>query len=389
VPKNVIAVLDIGSERIRAVIGEKIGDVNFFVLGTGDCEYAGYGDGKFFEDDKLERVIGSAVNAAMGLSGVNLKKIFVGVPSEFCRVLVQDVALAMDEPTRITDGVIEMLFERGDKTINEDSWENILRSPIYYKLDDHNARQIDPRGCVAQRIEAKLSYVLAKKGFVERIKGIFAKTGVLVELIPEIWAEMMHLFLSAERDRYALLADVGYISTSVGFMRGDGLLHLASFGIGGGHIAADIGEAFDVPFNNAEAIKERIDLNISSRDPLGVECGEKAHFKVMTTDDINTVARARIEEIGEKIRDAIARSQYDCPQYLTLFLTGGGISYIRGAKEIIASATGRSCEIIVPDVPQYNYPHYSSFLGLLDIVSKYEQVSRASIRTIFKNLFKK
>jgi cell division protein FtsA len=324
----------------------------------------------------------------MGLSGVTLKKIFVGVPSEFCKVIVQDIALQLDEPARISDSVVEMIFERGDKTLNEDGWENILRSPIFYILDD-NKRQIDPRGFVASRIKAKLSYVLARKGFVDRIKGIFAKTGVLVELIPEIWAEMMHLFLSEERDRYALLADVGYISTSVGFMRGDGLLHLASFSVGGGHIAADIKEAFDIPFNNAEGIKERIDLNISTRDPLGAECGEKAYFKVMTTEDINTVARARIEEIGEKIRDAIAASQYDCPQYLPLFLTGGGIAYIRGAKEIISKVVGRSCEIIVPDVPQYNYPHYSSFLGLLDIVSKYEQVSKASIKTIFKNLFKK
>ena len=39
-------------------------------------------------------------------------------------------------------------------------------------------------------------------------------------------AETMHLFEPSVRDRYAILVDCGYITTSVMLTRGDGLLFL-------------------------------------------------------------------------------------------------------------------------------------------------------------------
>lgn len=58
----------------------------------------------------------------------------------------------------------------------------------------------------------------------------------------------MSLLSEDKRYRRQLIADVGYITSSVAVVQGDGLVSLTSFSLGGGHVASDIAMMFEVPF---------------------------------------------------------------------------------------------------------------------------------------------
>ena len=49
-----------------------------------------------------------------------------------------------------------------------------------------------------------------------------------------------------------------------------------------------------------------------------------------------------------------------------IYVTGGGINYIRGALNHIGERLSMNFESIMPDIPQFNKPIYSSSIGLLD-----------------------
>jgi len=56
-----------------------------------------------------------------------------------------------------------------------------------------------------------------------------------------------------------------------------------------------------------------------------------------------------------------------------LYLTGLGVSYIRGAKEFLAEKTGKNIEIVAPVAPGYNRPCRSSLISLLDVASNLDE----------------
>ena len=48
-------------------------------------------------------------------------------------------------------------------------------------------------------------------------------------------------------------------------------------------------------------------------------------------------------------------------------ITGGGISFIRGAKEHISKRLGCSVEVVAPKLPMHESPIKSSTFSLLDL----------------------
>ena len=53
--------------------------------------------------------------------------------------------------------------------------------------------------------------------------------------------------------------------------------------------------------------------------------------------------------------------------YRPIYLTGGGITEIRGVREYLSMRLGRTVEILAPQVPSFNKAAQSSVLSLLDM----------------------
>ena len=70
----------------------------------------------------------------------------------------------------------------------------------------------------------------------------------------------------------------------------------------------------------------------------------------------------------EKISESIELSCYAIPDYVPIMITGGGIAFLRGAKEHVSNRIGAITEVLAPDVPLMDSPIESSVLSLLDLV---------------------
>ena len=75
--------------------------------------------------------------------------------------------------------------------------------------------------------------------------------------------------------------------------------------------------------------------------------------------------------------------------YLPIYLTGGGISYLKGGKDLLSKSIGANIEILSPQVPQLNRAHFSSVIGLLDLALAKCQSQKLSFKDKLKRLFKK
>ncbi len=74
-----------------------------------------------------------------------------------------------------------------------------------------------------------------------------------------------------------------------------------------------------------------------------------------------------MENLCEKIMEGLEESGFNIPEYIPLMITGGGISFIRGAKEHVAKRIGMPVSILKPKVPMMESPLESSILSLLNL----------------------
>ena len=147
---------------------------------------------------------------------------------------------------------------------------------------------------------------------------------------------------------------------------------LKSFSMGGGHVAADIYEVLDIPFELAEEAKELVDLNLSySPDAVLVADGEHIVYAAEACE----IVRARLEYFAEIVAEVIASA--DVPGYIPVYLTGEGFSAIRGARSVIADKLGRPVELTAPKVPGFTRPDDSSALSLFVVAETMQKPGSA------------
>ena len=58
-------------------------------------------------------------------------------------------------------------------------------------------------------------------------------------------------------------------------------------------------------------------------------------------------------------------SQVEDTEHMRFFLTGGGITCVKGAKEYLASRLSANIEIVTPNLAEFNKPNQSSSIALL------------------------
>ena len=377
--KEATAVLDIGSSTIVALVGEHGANNTFKICGKGDISYAGFQGSQFLEPESLKLVIGTSISNAEITSDSKITSVYVGVPGEFCACVTKAINLKFPKVKKVTQFDVDNIFKTGNTFESDPEYTVINKSVVYYEIDSMK-RVIDPVGIKAKSITGNVSYILAQKAFVETIKAIFAELKIEIKgFISANLAECMYLFEPSVRDKYALLVDVGYITTSVALCRGNALLFLNSFSLGGGYITSDLSECLHISFSEAERLKHKVVLgwNASQSDTYEIEGDEL--MQTYSAKATNEIVVDRIEMICDYIQKCLDNCAYDLPDFLTIHITGGGFNFIRGVKSVISKKLKRNVAIIAPNLPNVNRPDYSSEVGLLNLILNYEYMLDALI----------
>ena len=370
--KDSVAILDIGSSTIVALVGEHGVNNTFKICGKGDISYAGFQNSEFLEPENLKFAIGNAISIAEITSDSKITEMYIGVPGEFCACVTKSINLRFPKPKKVTEFDVENVFKAGDTFSTDPEYKLINKSVIFYEIDNAK-RVIDPVGMKAKNLVGNISYILAMKSFLTLVKSIFADLKISIKgFISATLAESLYLFEPKVRDRYALLVDVGYITTTVALARGNALLYLNNFSLGGGYITSDLSECLHISFAEAERLKHKVVLGWNARQEDTYEIDGIDNKQTYSAKATNEIVSDRIEMICEYILKCLDSCAYDLPDFLPISITGGGFNFIKGIKPFLAKKLKRQVEIIAPNLPNVNRPDYSSEVGLLNMVLNFD-----------------
>ena len=363
--KKQVAVIDVGSSKITAVIGERGTNKTFIIKGRYSCEYEGFEDGAFYDQNGFKSALGYVVNEIKKNLLGNVQTIYVGVPGDFTKVFMKDSQISFAKKKKIAEEDVDTLFDAAFVMTNP-SYTLINRSAIVYELDDFR-RLANPVGATSEILNGKLSFVVCSNYFIDAVNSVLEQSGIdNVEFVSASLARALYLIDAESRDRIAVLADVGYITTTVTVIQGDGLVCQHTFPYGGGYITAAIVEKFSIPFEVAETLKRKVNLScITSTSSFDVLDGEDGQFYPI--NEVKNAVLSSLDVLCEQLSDYLENSGFVLPEYVPLSITGGGITYIRGAKEHLSSRLGMAVEVVTPKVPLMDKPTESTLLSLLDL----------------------
>ncbi len=361
--KKSVAVLDIRSSEVAVFIGER-GVNHTFVFQASKTEpYGGYEDGAFYDVGELSRAVLRALDGVEQICGERCRTLYVGVPGEFTTVIPKEQDIGFPKRVKIGDKQIRALFESGKEELKGHRFMRVS-SMIFTTAD--NRRVADPTGLYSTGLSGVLSYFYCTEYFANTLEEIFSKRKITLRFLPAQLAMACYLIPPETRDEYALFLDVGFLSSTVCLLLGNGILVQRTYWAGQGQIAVRLMQKFRLPYEAAVALLSRSNLYLK-KDAGKQEFLFRGATYEIPTDALLDEVKAGLDEICERV----ALFLEDCSgkelDYKPLYVTGEGIEGIRGALEHMTKRLNCVCEQVAPDLPYYNRPSMSSRIALTDM----------------------
>ena len=369
--KTQIAAIEFGTSKIVTMIAQSGGMDRLDIIGSGTVPYDGYSDGDWNTPGQMMQRVGDSIAAAELEANAKIREIYVGVPGEYihvrsCETEVELPEGVVDEAAinACQDAAADML------KIGESGGLVMHRTPSWFIVDD-GKKTMSPGGR-GTRLRALTTFVIADPQFIEDVSEMLGQHDITILgfLSPSLGESLLVLSLE-ERDRGALLIDVGYLSTEISVVEGDAIVYHAILPRGGGHITADLAMGLRIPMRAAEQIKRNYVFNPDEfdMDSFSEVYDESGRRKTFPRKVVGEIVDQSFKELTDMIDMTISN---DAGQLLgkrsQVYLTGGGIALMRGAREALAAAIGRPVKISAAKSSKLNSPVYASALGLADLI---------------------
>ena len=371
--KTTVTSLDFGTSKIVTLVAENSGAQRCDIVGAGIVTYNGFLEDGWNNPAEIDDCIREAISQAEQQSHHKIREVNIGVPGAFTRVYVTEarVSLTGADP-HVTANDVRAVFKKATENLGLETLpgEIINSSPAWFRVDD-GKKTLEPVGLKGRELTALISFVIGNRFFLDDVTTRLRNMDIKPKHFFSIPAGEAMLYLPEEdRDRTAVLIDIGYLNTEVMAVEGDALIFHKCIDLGGGHIAADLAEALDISFKNAEEkIKQPFVYSMSATpETYEIPAINDQPARSFTRDEVAPIITARVDEIAAEIKKALDESGVKLGNWSNVYLTGGGVAFNRGGKDYLSSKLGRPVRDTPKRTVKMSSPIYTSTMGLMDLI---------------------
>ena len=382
-----VAILDIRSNEVFFSLGAKGVNGTFVISNSHAEKYEGFSKGAFLDEKSLRKAVSDSVNSVRQNYGGTIKTVYVGVPSAFISVLTKGHTVSFSSKRKVSSADVDYLYESGWNELAVGG-RCIRRSSMYYSLGDNRKyfSAEDLYGAATTSLQGGLCYYCISEQFYQMLTAILKELGIEeMKFIPSTLAQSLYLMPDKKRKGYAFLLDVGFLTSSISVIYGSGIVHEETFDFGVGTVLVELMDELGVDLATAEEILSTSNISggIVPNNLLWTsEFGDR-QFPVRL---INDVIKSSLDTLCEQV-DSFFQIRYKDKKtsgFLInpISLTGEGISAIKGSKEHISKRISRLTEVVVPDLPYFDKPAFSSRIALLNMA-----IVDGEKRSVWKKIF--
>jgi cell division protein FtsA len=369
-----IAALDIGSSKVSALIVTRDDDGRLRVLGTGQRESRGVKRGYVTDMEASEVAVREAVEIAERISGVTIDQVWASFGAGG---LVSDIANVEVElgGHQVEQSDVTELLSAGQSAIDRGGQVVLHAHPALYTLDGVEGVK-QPIGLHADRLGVDIHVIAADPAPLRNIDYVIrsAHLGVKRIVASPVTAALACL-TEEERELGVALVEMGAEVTNVSLHAGGMLVGLRSIPLGAKDITDDIACAFGVQRRDAERLKcfygsamtsPRDNHEMIDAVPIGADDG--AEPTRITRAQLMTVIRQQVEDLTNRIDEALKSLGFSGPVGRQVVLTGGGAE-LKNIADYMQGVLGRAVRVgrprTITGLPEaHSGPAFSTLVGL-------------------------
>jgi len=357
--------LDIGTSRVRCVIGEPGPGGKMNIVGIGDAESKGLRRGVVTSTESVAESIRRAVGEAERMSGLDIEMATVNLSGEHLRGENKNGVVAVAGPDKeITDEDVERAVDSASAMPLTPGWEIVSRLPQEFIVDGQDGIT-EPVGMNGSRLEALVHILTSPSAARQNLEKAVTRAGVDVEqLLLEPFAAATSVLTDDDKEYGCAVVNMGAEITSLMLFGRGAVQHTAVFPFGSMLFTKDIATGLRVSIPEATKIKQthgcvaRFLLDDDERQevieivPFGRN-EKRALSKEILCDIMQPRAVELMQHVAREVHSAKAQISGG------VFLTGGG-ALVRGLPEVAEQVFD------APTRAGYTEPSY--FGGLQDEV---------------------
>ena len=371
---DLIVSVDIGTSKVCTQVGRAGRNGQLEILGKGMVPCSGLKKGIIVDIDSTAEAIRAAVNQAETAANVKIASAYANIIGMHVNVVENRSSLPISSANReiTAKDADNVLYSVQNIDIPEDR-EIIDIIPRQFIIDGYDEIS-DPVGMMGTKLEVDADILIGKITSVQNIVKSMERAGIKIDgLIAEAFAAGELVLTPDEKDTGVVMVDVGGGVTDISVYKGKHLVFYESIPIGGDHITSDIAIGLRLSVAEAEKIKRQYELALTTLikndqeiTVLDVKENRKKNVKI---SEVVEIIEARVYEIFSLCREAAQKAGALNGINSGVVLTGGGISYVDGNKQLAGEVFGMPVRVASVNCPGITKPEYIVSAGMIKYIA--------------------
>jgi len=377
---NLKGAIELGNIYFKCIIFQINSDNKSKILSNSMTQSEGIHNGVVVDLAKASNSIRSCIGVAEKKSNVMLKKISVILeqPEFLCTKLSKNRKI--DGAKILREDIEFLLREAKKQVIMNDQNQSIIHIFNHNYIVDGKKFIEEPIDVYANYLSHEITFLTMPKNNIKNIEQAFINCDIEIErYISCTFALAAELLSNNELQYGSMLVDFGYEKISLGLFKNLSLVHSATLPIGVNHIAKDISKVCLLNLQESEIIRNKIDFSFRNNNELFNENGDLRNvffkdsgFRKISKSLILNIAKARLDEIFQKIKKHVIIKELNSSSGTNLFITGGG-SNLLNLEKYCSDFFGFNVKKLHNNNQKGNYKdfkgNFTSCLGALKIIT--------------------
>ncbi|GAB4283794.1 MAG: cell division protein FtsA [Candidatus Dojkabacteria bacterium] len=327
---NIITAIDIGSQKISAVI-TVVEDKKVKVIGESTHPSYGIKKGEITGIEEATNSIAAALNGAERMAGLTVSSAYVSINGKNIVSVNNKGVVAVSDSEILDDDVVRSLEQARTAAI-PNAREIIHLIPREFVVD-HQTGIKNPVGMTGSRLEVDCHIISAPSTSIHNIERCIQRIGLRIDdLVFSGWASAQSVLTSTERELGVLLLDIGAGTTTITSYVEDAVTFSGCVALGGSNVTRDIAAGLRFSLDDAEKVKvhaaelfkkaaqskKKEDTDIIDVTELDIE-----GVKTISKKQFMEIVDARVDEILDIVKKKMEQEGFDSKLPAGVVITGG------------------------------------------------------------------
>jgi cell division protein FtsA len=335
VERNLIVGLDMGTSKVKAVVGEILDDGGISVVGVGTQSAKGMDKGGVNDLNLLVQSVQRAVGEMELMADCRVSSVFMSISGRHVKCQNESGMVPINNQEVTADDVDNVVHAARSVPIAlERRLLHVL--PQEFTIDVQEGIK-NPIGMSGVRMEAKAHIITCADDMAKNLVKCVERCELNADqMIFSALASSYAVLTDDEKELGVCVVDIGGGTMDMVIYTDGAIRHTAVIPVAGNQITSDIAKIFRTPLNHAEDIK--VNYACALRDMVSMEeqiqvpsvGGRPA--RMMSRHTLAEVIEPRYQELFELIHDEIRSSGLEEQIAAGIVLTGGSAK-MEGAVE--------------------------------------------------------